>query len=62
VLKPRPKAPAKPLPVPIDRRRLIVCLALFLVTFAVYSSVFSFDFVNFDDPDYVTANRHVRAG
>jgi tetratricopeptide (TPR) repeat protein len=36
--------------------------ALFLGTLAVYARVARFDFVNFDDPDYVTANPHVRAG
>jgi tetratricopeptide (TPR) repeat protein len=35
---------------------------LFLATFAVYAQVRHFDFVNFDDPEYVTANSHVRAG
>jgi len=28
----------------------------------VYSQVRQFDFLNFDDPDYVTSNNHVRAG
>jgi len=37
-------------------------LALFLATFAVYAQVRHFDFVNFDDPDYVTGNLHVRNG
>jgi tetratricopeptide (TPR) repeat protein len=62
VPKPRSKATVTPLAIPVDRRKLFVCLALLLVTIAVYSSVFGFDFVNFDDPDYVTANRHVRSG
>jgi tetratricopeptide (TPR) repeat protein len=35
---------------------------LFLATLAVYSQVGHFDFVNFDDPEYVTSNPHVRAG
>jgi tetratricopeptide (TPR) repeat protein len=35
---------------------------LFLATFAVYSQVRHFDFVNFDDPEYVSGNNHVRAG
>jgi len=35
---------------------------LFLATLAVYSPVRHFDFVNFDDPEYVTENNHVRAG
>lgn len=43
-------------------RELCVYLLLFLATFAVYSQVRHFDFVNFDDPEYVTENNHVRAG
>jgi tetratricopeptide (TPR) repeat protein len=37
-------------------------VALWLATVAVYARVAQFAFVNFDDPDYVTANPHVRAG
>ena len=29
---------------------------------AVYGQVLHFDFVTYDDPDYVTANAHVQAG
>ena len=36
--------------------------ALLLVTAAVYTPVAGFDFVRFDDPDYVTQNEQVRAG
>ncbi|MGA3017377.1 MAG: tetratricopeptide repeat protein [Bryobacteraceae bacterium] len=35
---------------------------LFVATFAVYAQVRHFDFVNFDDPEYVTSNPHVRTG
>jgi len=35
-------------------RVLCVYLLLFLATLAVYSPVRHFDFVNFDDPEYVT--------
>ena len=35
---------------------------LFLATVATYSEVRTFDFINFDDPDYVAANPHVRQG
>jgi tetratricopeptide (TPR) repeat protein len=35
---------------------------LFVATFAVYAQVRHFDFVNFDDPEYVTSNPHVRSG
>jgi protein O-mannosyl-transferase len=36
--------------------------ALFLATVATYVEVRTFDFVNFDDPDYVAGNAHVRQG
>src|SRR5258708_12075384 len=39
-----------------------IYLFLFLATLGVYAQVFQFDFVNYDDPDYVTDNAHVRAG
>ena len=35
---------------------------LFLATLVTYSEVRTFDFVNFDDPDYVAGNPHVRQG
>lgn len=37
-------------------------MLLAVVTLAVYSQVRRFEFVNFDDPEYVTENAHVRAG
>src|ERR1700730_16560087 len=45
-----------------SRYDLWVCLALLAITLAVYAPVRGFDFVNFDDPDYVTGNLHVRYG
>ncbi len=39
-----------------------IYLALFAATFLVYVQVGAFDFVNYDDPDYVTNNPHVRDG
>ena len=39
-----------------------VNLGLFLTTLLVYAPVYRFGFVNFDDPDYVTNNPHVRNG
>ena len=44
------------------RRTALLCLVLFLVTVAVYSPVRGFDFLQCDDPDYVTANSHVQSG
>jgi tetratricopeptide (TPR) repeat protein len=39
-----------------------ICLALILSTLFVYAQVTGFDFVNFDDPEYMQANTHVQAG
>jgi tetratricopeptide (TPR) repeat protein len=39
-----------------------IYLALLIATLAVYGQTGRFEFVNLDDPDYVTANPHVRAG
>jgi tetratricopeptide (TPR) repeat protein len=39
-----------------------ISLGLFLTTLLVYAPVYRFGFVNFDDPDYVTNNPHVRNG
>jgi tetratricopeptide (TPR) repeat protein len=39
-----------------------ISLGLFLTTLLVYAPVYRFGFVNFDDPDYVTNNSHVRNG
>jgi protein O-mannosyl-transferase len=48
---------------PSPRTRIwIVYAALALATLAVYAQTAQFDFVNYDDPDYVVNNPHVRAG
>ncbi len=39
-----------------------ICLLLVAVTLAVYWPVMRCDFVNYDDPDYFTANHHVQTG
>ncbi len=39
-----------------------ISLGLFLTALLVYAPVYRFGFVNFDDPDYVTNNPHVRSG
>ena len=43
------------------RRNLWIYLGLAIVVLAVYSEVRHFEFLNYDDPDYVD-NAHVRAG
>src|ERR1022692_1932647 len=40
----------------------VIYAVLFLTTLLVYAPVLRFDFVNFDDPDYVTRNAHVLRG
>ena len=40
----------------------MICAVLVLATFAVYYQVSNFQFVNYDDPEYVSANPHVRQG
>jgi protein O-mannosyl-transferase len=44
------------------RSPLVVCLLLALTTLAAYCRVWQLDFVNYDDPDYVTSNSHVLDG
>ena len=40
----------------------LICLALALVTTALYWPIIHHNFVNFDDDDYITNNSHVQAG
>jgi Flp pilus assembly protein TadD len=48
---------------PVNRRTLtVLALVLFLGTIAVYGTALRNGFVNFDDPDYVTANAYVLQG
>jgi len=43
-------------------RSWVVCLVLFIGTLLIYSRAMRGDFIDFDDPDYVTQNIHVQAG
>src|SRR5689334_3843878 len=43
-------------------RPWVICLLLGIATFLVFLPVHNFEFVNYDDPDYVTANRYVQGG
>ena len=50
---------------PVDggpRVRAIICAGLFAGTWLIFSRALGNDFVNYDDPDYVTANAHVLSG
>jgi tetratricopeptide (TPR) repeat protein len=60
-LKKRAK-PASASTPPLQRRDLMVCLGLLAAIAAVYWPVARFDFINFDDPLYVTGNDHVKPG
>jgi tetratricopeptide (TPR) repeat protein len=44
------------------RTRRLICLTLIAVTIGVYAQVGGFDFINYDDPGYVTENNEVKAG
>ncbi len=41
---------------------LVICALLALATFLVFAPAIYHDFVNYDDPDYVSSNAHVKAG
>jgi len=45
-----------------ERQILIVYIVLTVATFAAFWQVNQFDFINFDDPIYVTENSHVQSG
>jgi tetratricopeptide (TPR) repeat protein len=45
-----------------SRKKIIICLCLALITGAVFGTAVSYDFVNYDDPHYVTDNRLVQSG
>jgi protein O-mannosyl-transferase len=48
---------------PTDNKyKWLLAIALVLVTFAAYSAVLKYPFVNYDDPDYVIKNPHVQQG
>src|ERR1043166_3390472 len=44
------------------RHPAIICLLLALIPAAVFAQVGGFEFVNYDDPDYVTSNPHIQNG
>jgi len=45
-----------------EKRNLIACLLLVVLTLVLYNPVTHHPFVNYDDDRYVTENRHVRQG
>jgi len=44
------------------RSDLLICLFLGLIALVVYWQVINHEFINYDDPTYVTDNHHVQAG
>ena len=44
------------------RRPLVICLLLFAVTLGVYWPVRQHEFIYYDDPQFITENREVKAG
>ena len=42
--------------------KVVICVFLLVTTFAVYSQVQNHEFINYDDPDYVTKNLQVKKG
>lgn len=44
------------------KRTVVLALLLALLTLIIYNPVTRNSFVGFDDPSYITANRHIRAG
>ena len=45
-----------------NKNKLILGIILIVVTLTVYWRVHGYDFINYDDPTYVTENSHVQAG
>ena len=44
------------------RTRGLICTVLFMGTLLLFARAWQAEFVNYDDPDYVTANPHVKRG
>ncbi len=45
-----------------NRNTVLTCIFLAVIVFAVFSRILQYDFINVDDPDYVTQNKHVQSG
>jgi protein O-mannosyl-transferase len=59
---PKPVLPSLPVPKDDSKLRIGICVALFVLTLGLFSRAIGHDFVNYDDPDYVTSNEHVQGG
>src|ERR1017187_4559176 len=60
--KPAPLRAAIPAPTRSRFPAWLMAVMLMLVTIALYCPATGHDFVNYDDPDFVTANPHVQGG
>lgn len=48
---------------PVQRRsKLLICVIILIATLAAYWNVWSYDFISYDDPRYVSRNRIVQEG
>jgi Flp pilus assembly protein TadD len=45
-----------------NAQKILICLGLTLGTILLYSPAITFDFVNYDDVDYILNNYHIKAG
>lgn len=45
-----------------NQTNILICLALVVITLAVYGQVVGFRFIAYDDPEYVANNTHVLSG
>jgi tetratricopeptide (TPR) repeat protein len=48
--------------VPEKQRAMLICLLLALITLALYWPATHFDFINYDDPDYIVYNPPIQHG
>jgi tetratricopeptide (TPR) repeat protein len=44
------------------KTKILISVGLFLLTWATYLPVKNYDFITYDDPDYITQNPHVKEG
>lgn len=56
-MKPAPKTSSSERPL-----KVLICLGLAVLTFAVFGSAWNYAFLGFDDPEYVSENPHVQSG
>jgi len=45
-----------------NRDSVLACVFLVVIVLAVFSQILQHDFINVDDPEYITQNKHVQSG